>query len=114
MTTIACLGCGMLISKAKQSRCATCYGEWAKAKPNPYKKSRAWRSVSKRMRDEQPWCSRCATQGDASNPLSVDHLVPLAAGGALVPDDDEALQVLCRRCQGIVGSKPHAPGPWRA
>ena len=104
----------MLISQAKQSRCATCYGEWAKARPNPYAKSSKWRRLSKRMRDEQPWCSRCATQGDASNPLSVDHLIPLAQGGALIPEDEDALQVLCRRCQGVVGGAVHAPGIFKA
>jgi hypothetical protein len=104
----------MLISKAKQGRCKECYAEHAAAKPNPYASSSPWRRLSRRKREEQPWCSRCATQGSPSNPLTLDHLVPLAIGGALVPEDEDDVQVLCKRCQGVMGGTAHAPGPYRA
>ena len=114
MSNRACLSCGLVLSRLIKGRCRECAKEKAADKPNPYSNSREWKAMSKRMRAEQPWCSRCATQGSPSNPLTLDHLVPLAIGGALVPDDDALVQVLCRKCQGIEGGKQHGAGRWRA
>ena len=115
MSNRACLTCGMILSRLKQGRCEECAKEKQATKPNPYRNSREWRNLSARKRKDQPWCSRCATQGDASNPLTLDHIVPLSMGGALIPEDEEeGVQVLCKRCQGIVGARKHEPGPWRA
>ena len=118
MSNRACLSCGMILSSLKKGRCVECAKEKQAEKPNPYRQSkgaREWRNLSARKRKEQPWCSRCATQGDASNPLTLDHIVPLSKGGALIPEDiDEGVQVLCKRCQGIVGSRMHKAGQWRA
>lgn len=115
MPNRACLTCGEVLSSLIQGRCPGCAKEKQAAKHNPYRNSREWRNLSARKRKEQPWCSRCATQGSDSNPLTLDHIVPLAQGGALIPEDtEEGVQVLCKRCQGIVGSRTHKPGPWKA
>jgi hypothetical protein len=44
---------------------------------------------------KQPWCTYCGTEGDPSNPLTADHLVPKALGGT---DDRENLVTACPRC----------------
>ena len=49
-----------------------------------------WPAESRRIRAEQPWCSRCGRPSD----LTVDH----AAGGL----------VLCRRCHGRIEAQRRA------
>lgn len=61
-----------------------------------------WGTRSARLIAEQPWCSRCLHPGSEGNPLTVDHIVSLAAGGA---STDENLQVLCRRCNSSKGAR---------
>ena len=43
-----------------------------------------------------PLCRRCAAQGRVTAADLVDHIVPIADGGAVL--DEENLQSLCRRC----------------
>jgi 5-methylcytosine-specific restriction endonuclease McrA len=62
-----------------------------------------------RMRGDQPWCSKCGTQGSHRNPLTLDHLNPLGVGGELLPGE-EGLQVLCRRCNTSEGNRIHSRG----
>jgi 5-methylcytosine-specific restriction endonuclease McrA len=50
----------------------------------------------------QPACAVCGTPGDANNPLSVDHIVPKAAGGS---DDPRNLGPLCRRHNSAKGTR---------
>ncbi len=60
----------------------------------------AWRKLSRAMRAKQPWCSICFTNKD----LTLDHLVPLAKGGAVVPDANGVV-VLCRSCNSRRGAR---------
>ena len=60
----------------------------------------AWRKLSRAMRAKQPWCSVCFTNRD----LTLDHLVPLAKGGAVVPDASGVV-VLCRSCNSRRGAR---------
>lgn len=79
-----CLTCGQLTRG--RSRCQACtlttvgkgYGH-------------AWQQRSRAMIAAQPWCSWCKTTRD----LTVDHIVPMSAGGT---SDPANLRVLCRPC----------------
>lgn len=55
----------------------------------------AWQRLSAQVIARQPWCSHCGTSGDESNPLTADHILPLARGGLSTLDN---LQTLCRDC----------------
>ena len=44
----------------------------------------------------EPLCRRCAAQGRVTAADLVDHIVPIAEGGAVLDEDN--LQSLCRRC----------------
>lgn len=59
-----------------------------------------WERLSKRMRSEPGAC--CALCGSTEH-LSVDHLVPLARGGELLPGPD-GLRLLCRSCNSRRGA----------
>ncbi|MFI6609293.1 HNH endonuclease [Streptomyces sp. NPDC050507] len=54
-----------------------------------------WRRLRATAIAAQPWCSRCRTTGSLANPLTGDHIVPLARGGTNVLSN---VQVLCRSC----------------
>lgn len=115
MPLTACLDCGELVSRPRNGRCeahAKSTVNARKRKPSPVRSSREWRGLSMRMRADQPFCSVCGTQGSERNPLTVDHLIPLAAGGELLPDED-GLQVVCRRHNSQAGVRPHGPGKYR-
>lgn len=60
----------------------------------------AWERISAAVRRSSPWCDGCGTADD----LTVDHVVPMSAGGG---NERSNLRVLCRRCHG---AKPR----WRA
>lgn len=51
-----------------------------------------WKNLSARLRRMQPWCS---IPGCDDTDLTIDHIIPLAEGGA--PYDLDNLRVLCRR-----------------
>ena len=115
----ACLECGVFRPLLKLGRCEVHAKSearvQAKKRGTPaHAKSRAWKGLSTRLRAEQPWCSECGTQGSERNPLGVDHLVPLSMGGDLLPQDEELLQVLCRRCNSEAGHSTHKAGALRA
>jgi 5-methylcytosine-specific restriction endonuclease McrA len=90
------------------NRCSTCKAAFNKARyvkqKRPYDLAE-WKHISRKLRDEQPWCSRCGSQAD----LTVDHVIPLSAGGELIPNDPELLRVLCRKCHGAVTSHKTKP-----
>lgn len=96
---MACLDCGTLTLTPKHGRCpvhATAYVSRPKPKPRP-QYGYAWRRLSEEARKDQPWCSRCGHQGSPRNPLTLDHLMPVAQAGPAIPSP-EGRQVLCRRC----------------
>ena len=61
----------------------------------------AWRRARARQLLRQPWCADCGHPGSPDNPLTGDHIVPLAAGGAGL--DPANLATLCRSCNARKG-----------
>lgn len=53
---------------------------------------------------KQKNCQGCGSFGLPNNPLTVDHIIPLARGG---PDTYENKQVLCRKCNLLKGDGRH-------
>lgn len=94
-----CLNCGTL---AKQTRCPSCSVRYARLRERarPTRSERGynaeWQRLSKLLRTIQPYCSRCKATKD----LTVDHIIPLSAGGSTVESN---LQVLCRKCNSSKG-----------
>lgn len=70
---------------------------YAQRGPSPYADP-AWRRLSALKRKQVPYCERCGT---TSGTLTVDHIVPLSKGGALLVPLHE-LRVLCRPCHGAI------------
>ena len=87
-----CLTCGVLTTHG--DRCNVCG-------PSPYR-TPDWRRLSIQKRKEVPFCELCGQRdNNPSNPLTADHLVPLAEGGALIVPT-YMLRTLCRTCHGKV------------
>lgn len=85
-----CLDCHR---RTHGTRCLDCERR-AQQKRNAavrYRRTRAWRALSKAAREAQPWCSRCGSGQD----LTVDHVVNRSLAGGVM--------VLCRRCNGAKG-----------
>ena len=54
-------------------------------------------------------CGYCLTsQRITAMPMHVDHIIPLAVGGA---SEEENLWLACPLCNGAKGSRTHAPDP---
>ncbi len=87
-----CLDCGALTSA---TRCPSCTRRREAKRGTPTQRGydAEWARLSRRVRAEQPWCSRCGRTDD----LTVDHIVP----GSL----DGGLRVLCRSCHGAIGAR---------
>ena len=54
--------------------------------------------VAKRIFERDQCCQHCETMDD----LTIDHIIPLSKGGL---NDDDNLQVLCRKCNNKKGDK---------
>ena len=108
MTALICLepGCGKVVTSG--SRCPVHQHELemrmdrARGTRSERGYDSRWRRLAKEAIAAHPWCSRCGMQGSASNPLTGDHKVPLARGGASVMDN---VVVLCRRCNSRKGKR---------
>jgi 5-methylcytosine-specific restriction protein A len=61
-----------------------------------------WQQRSNAVRRTSPVCEACGTTGNRSNPLTVDHITPKAAGGT---DHRDNLRTLCRRCNSAKGAR---------
>ena len=96
-----CLVCG---APSVSSRCGRHLLVGHKT-PRPEYLTSEWRKLSRKMRDAQPWCTRCGSTSD----LTLDHVVPLSKGGAAVPDESGVV-VLCRKCNSSRGARTHARG----
>jgi 5-methylcytosine-specific restriction endonuclease McrA len=59
--------------------------------------SKAWRSLSKRIKEERVWCEWCFARDLLVEGRFVDHVIPINKGGDLFPSDQE-LQLLCTSC----------------
>ena len=64
-----------------------------------FRSSARWRRTRARQIARQPWCGRCLHEGSSANPLTADHIVPVAEGGAVF--DEANLQILCVECNRI-------------
>jgi 5-methylcytosine-specific restriction endonuclease McrA len=85
-----CLDCG---APAPASRCAEHAPD---RRPSRRPTSWSWRKLSRRARARSPFCERCGATED----LTLDHVVPLARGGA---SSLANAQVLCRSCNSAKG-----------
>lgn len=112
MPLIACLDCRRRIDKtaAKGGRCASCASRTKAAKNRrlrgtaEYQRARA-ELVAAHLAAHGRWCpgfERTAHELRPSQKLTVDHIVPLAAGGT---NDRSNLRVLCDRCNGRKSAK---------
>ena len=62
-----------------------------------------WERVRMAHLHAEPLCRRCASLGYTTAATLVDHILPIADGGAVL--DEENLQSLCIRCHGIKTSE---------
>lgn len=86
-------------------------GDTMPAKPGDPRSTRAWRRLRAQVYAEETHCWRCQTWVNQalpkSHPMSrtVDHIVPIARGGAGVPDR-AAVRLAHRRCNARRGDRP--------
>jgi 5-methylcytosine-specific restriction protein A len=111
-----CTVCGVVTSRAG-SRCLEHARQSNRSRHNALYSTRAWQRLSARVlrawRGEHGnWCPGYQRDAHPASDLTVDHVVPLAAGGA--PFDIGNCAVLCRSCNSTKGSSeadrgdPHA------
>jgi 5-methylcytosine-specific restriction endonuclease McrA len=62
---------------------------------NAHRNTSHFRKVAAKMKAAQPWCTYCGSPGTEDNPLTIDHVIPLAMGGT---NARENLVVACYRC----------------
>lgn len=107
-----CTVCGALTSRPG-SRCTTHYRQSNRSRHNALYSTRAWQRLSARVlrawRGEHGnWCPGYERPAHAASDLTVDHVVPLAAGGA--PFDIANTAVLCRSCNSTKGASTDRGG----
>ena len=93
-----CTVCGLLTSRAG-SRCTAHARQSNRSRHNALYSTRAWQRLSTRVlhawRGEHGnWCPGYGRPAHRASDLTVDHVTPLAAGGA--PFDIGNTAVLCR------------------
>ncbi len=114
-----CTVCGVVTSRAG-SRCLEHARLSNRSRHNVLYSTREWQRLSARVlrawRGEHGnWCPGYQRPSHAAGDLTVDHVVPLAAGGA--PLDIGNCAVLCRSCNSTKGASeadrgdPHAGSP---
>ena len=101
-----CTVCGVLTS-GPGSRCTTHTRQSNRSRHNALYSARAWQRLSARVlrawRGEHGnWCPGYRRPAHRAADLTVDHVVPLAAGGA--PFDIGNTGVLCRSCNSTKGA----------
>jgi 5-methylcytosine-specific restriction protein A len=108
--------CGVVTSRAG-SRCTEHARRSNRSRHNSLYSTRAWQHLSARVlrarRGEHGnWCPGYERPAHPAGDLTVDHVVPLAAGGA--PFEISNCAVLCRSCNSTQGAggadrgSPHA------
>jgi 5-methylcytosine-specific restriction protein A len=65
-----------------------------------------WKRLAKAIKRDQPFCVQCKAAGVVQLAQEVDHVVPLAHGGARL--DRANLQPLCRECHADKTANEHA------
>jgi len=101
-----CTVCGVVTSRAG-SRCTEHARQSNHSRHNELYSTRAWQRLSARVirawRGEHgDWCPGYQRPAHPASDLTVDHVVPLAAGGA--PFDIGNTAVLCRSCNSTKGA----------
>ena len=101
-----CTVCGVVTSRAG-SRCTEHARQSNRSRHNALYSTRAWQRLSARVlrawRGEHGnWCPGYERPAHPAADLTVDHVVPLAAGGA--PFDIGNCAVLCRSCNSTKGA----------
>jgi 5-methylcytosine-specific restriction protein A len=101
-----CTVCGVVTSRAG-SRCNDHARQSNRSRHNALYSTRAWQRLSARVlrawRGERGnWCPGYQRPAHRASDLTVDHIVPLAAGGA--PFDIANTSVLCRPCNSTKGA----------
>ncbi|MEX1173515.1 MAG: HNH endonuclease [Chloroflexota bacterium] len=101
-----CTLCGVLTSRAG-SRCTEHARQSNRSRHNDLYSTRAWQRLSARVlrawRGEHgDWCPGYQRAAHPAADLTVDHVLPLAAGGA--PFDIANTAVLCRSCNSTKGA----------
>jgi 5-methylcytosine-specific restriction endonuclease McrA len=110
MPTRPCLTCGRLYSATRCPDCATAYNRAVNqrkdaARPSPAERGYGhdWRKIRAAVlqRDDHAcqWCGAPAK--------TVDHIIPLAVGGARL--DPRNLAAACLRCNSSRGGQTRAP-----
>ena len=111
-----CTVCGVVTSRVG-SRCTEHARQSNRGRHNALYNTQAWQRLSARVlrawRGEHgDWCPGYQRPAHGASDLTVDHVVPLAAGGA--PFDIGNTAVLCRSCNSTKGAlepdrgSPHA------
>jgi 5-methylcytosine-specific restriction protein A len=101
-----CTVCGVVTSRAG-NRCTEHARQSNRSRHNALYGTRAWQRLSGRVlrawRGEHGnWCPGYQRPAHSAVDLTVDHVVPLAAGGA--PFDIANTAVLCRSCNSTKGA----------
>jgi 5-methylcytosine-specific restriction protein A len=100
-----CTVCGVVTSRPG-SRCTVHARLSNRSRHNALYTTRAWQRLSARVLrawrgQHGNWCPGYGRDGHPAGDLTVDHVVPLAAGGA--PLDIANCAVLCRSCNSTKG-----------
>jgi 5-methylcytosine-specific restriction protein A len=101
-----CTVCGVVTSRAG-SRCTEHARQSNRSRHNAFYSTRAWQRLSPRVLRAWrgvpgDWCPGYGRAAHRASDLTVDHVVPLAAGGA--PFDIANTAVLCRSCNSTKGA----------
>ena len=108
-----CTVCGVATSRAG-SRCTEHARQSSHSRHNALYSTRPWQRLSARVlrawRGEHGnnWCPGYQRDAHPASDLTVDHVVPLAAGGA--PFDIANCAVLCRSCNSTKGASTDGGG----
>ncbi|HSW42775.1 MAG TPA: HNH endonuclease signature motif containing protein [Patescibacteria group bacterium] len=107
-----CTLCGVVTSRAG-SRCTDHARQSNRSRHNALYSTRTWQRLSARVlrawRGEHgDWCPGYGRPAHRAADLTVDHVVPLAAGGA--PFDVANTAVLCRSCNSTKGASTDRGG----
>ena len=107
-----CTVCGVIISRTG-SRCTQHARQSNRSRHNALCSTRAWQRLSARVlrawRGERgDWCPGYQRPAHRASDLTVDHVVPLAAGGAPFAIGNTA--VLCRSCNSTKGASTDRGG----
>ena len=107
-----CTVCGVVTSRAG-SRCTDHARQSNRSRHNALYSTRPWQRLSARVlrawRGEHGhWCPGYQRAAHYAADLTVDHVVPLAAGGA--PFDIRNTSVLCRSCNSTKGASTEGGG----